>query len=525
MFVRRPGRSAAAFVFPLIFLGLGAFASLARGELEFTYYSGEVQIRLRAGYSIEQIHDDYGTTTLDSLPPAYLLGIPPGQDETAFAVLLAADVRVEAAECSWRTETPEGTRQMVVAAVGGTIEGYQDQTFAERIRLEAIHAHLRGAGVRVAILDTGVRFDHEALAGALVAGGYDFIDDDPDPSEEAGGDDEDGDGLVDEGAGHGTMVAGLVHLAAPDAEILPLRVLDDEGIGRVFALAKAIRFAAQSGAQVINLSLGLTQHTFLIQDEILAAYDSGVAIVAAAGNLGIENPAYFPALAPQVLSVASLDSLDVKSDFSNWHHSVDLSAPGEGLLAPYVDGAYALGAGTSFSAPLVAGAVALIRGYDPTVDLFEVYRLARLGSVDIYAIPENLPYLDELGLGRLDGESLWTALANPSSAPEARDAAVVPAYLTWPQPQRAGQPVRIFQVRSASGGDAAGAGGLSAADAELRVHDVAGREVRALVPMLEEAAGRIFEWDGRDARGRVVPAGVYYLRSPAVAARAHIVLR
>lgn len=374
------------------------------------YVPHEVQVKLVDGVSIETISSRYGTAPLDSIPPLFLLGLPDSSSELGWVDLLKQDPDIAEAECAWLNETPEGVRQMVVVVVGDSIQDYLDQDIADRLHLAQVHEEYRGRGVLTAVLDTGITASHEALAGCVVPGGWDFVSDDPDPSEEALGADEDGDGVVDEGAGHGTMVAGILHLAAPDAQILPIRVLDDEGRGRVFDVAKGIHYAVDHGAKVINLSLGLTQHTSIIQEEILYASQHSVAIVAAAGNLGVPEPPYYPAVDPQTMSIAALDSSDVKAEFSNWHRSVDISGPGVGILAPFMDGGYAIGAGTSFAVPFVTAQCAWILEAYPQTPIGNLYRIAREGVVDIYEIPGNEAYLDELGTGRIDGENSLYAI-------------------------------------------------------------------------------------------------------------------
>src|SRR5947199_130270 len=146
---------------------------------------------------------------------------------------------------------------------GGDAGGYVAQWAPQMIRLGAAHNVTRGAGVKVAILDTGFDVTHPALAGHMLPG-YDFVDNDNDPSEV---------GDVQHGPyGHGTHVAGLVALTAPAAKIIPIRVLAPDGVGNIWVLAEALAYAidpdgnpnTDDGAHVINMSLSTPRRTNLL---------------------------------------------------------------------------------------------------------------------------------------------------------------------------------------------------------------------------------------------------------------------
>lgn len=142
---------------------------------------------------------------------------------------MALDLRLAYAEPNYIGATPEG-RQDYIWATGATVGGYAAQWAPEAMQLARAQRVTRGAGVTVAVLDTGVDLAHPALAGRLVPG-YDFVDFDSDPSEV-------GVYGIDRGFGHGTHVAGLVALAAPDAKIMPVRVLDPSGRGNAWSWPK-----------------------------------------------------------------------------------------------------------------------------------------------------------------------------------------------------------------------------------------------------------------------------------------------
>jgi len=468
------------------------------------YMPGEIQIRLREGALIDSVNARHGTQTQDSLPPLYLLTLPEVGYEQQWIDRFMLDPDVDAAEFAWTDETPEGARQMVVIVVGGTIDDYLDQGLLGRLHIDEMQQHYTGAGALVAVLDTGVMASHEALAGCIATGGWDFVSNDDDPADEALGVDEDGDGLTDEGAGHGTMVAGILHVLAPDAQILPVRVLDDEGRGRVFDVAKGMRYAVDHGAQVINLSLGLAQHTFVIQDQIFYINENEAAIVSAAGNLATDHPPYYPASDPRALSIAALDSCDIKADFSNWHPTVDLSAPGIGILAPYRDGGYAIGAGTSFSVPFVSAQCAWALQAMPNVTLLNLYRTAREGVVDIYDIPENLPYLGQLGSGRIDGLATLAAIQSTSCGIET-DVAALPGVLrAWPNPSRDGETVFLQPAEPAA-----------AAGSRILILDLSGRCVGTA---LRAGDDPVLRWSWQ-SDGSALPGGVFFARPDGGAGR------
>ncbi len=462
---------------------------------------GRIQIEASPGVPVSEINARYNTTTIDSLPPLYLLSIPDGADGGTMLHQMSADSCMRCAEPEYRDETPEGCRQMVVAVVGGTIDDYLDQNVAARIHLADIQAHATGQGVLVAVIDTGIDLDHPALEGAIAPGGWDFIDNDADPSDTADGIDNDEDGLIDEGAGHGTIVAGIVHLVAPGARILPIRILDDEGRGTTFNVAKAIRYAVDSGASVINLSLGLYYHSSLISREIELASTGSAVLCAPSGNDDSGMAQLFPASDCRVLMIAALDSCDVKADFSNYHSKVAVSAPGVGIMGPYYDGGYAIGAGTSFSTPFIAGQCALVREMGGALTPDEVRAWVEAGVTDIYGIPGNAPYVGKLGTGRFDGLATWMA------APGTTGVAAGPVRLLtapWPNPSRAGTSVTLAQT--------------AAGVRTLAIYDAAGRMVRLLAP-------GTLQWDGRTGSGEEIPPGIYFARGAAGGSQAIRIVR
>ncbi|QKG85439.1 peptidase S8 [Kroppenstedtia pulmonis] len=202
--------------------------------------------------------------------------------------------------------------------------------------------------VKVAIVDTGVDYEHEDLKGKVELGG-DYIDHDDDPMDENG---------------HGTHCAGIAAAStnngvgiagmAPDVTIYAVRVLDANGSGTLDAVANGITDAADAGAEVISLSLGASQGGQALQEAVQYADSKGSFVVAAAGNDGSTSPNY-PAYYDEVMAVAATDSNDQKAYFSNYGSWVDVAAPGVDIYATYPNGKYESLSGTSMATPHVAG--------------------------------------------------------------------------------------------------------------------------------------------------------------------------
>jgi subtilisin family serine protease len=158
--------------------------------------------------------------------------------------------------------------------------------------------------------------------------------------------------------GHGTMVAGLVHLVAPTAKIMPVKVFTGNGTATLGDIVAGIHWAVDHGADVINMSFSSSSGSKELKAAIDYATSKGVICVASAGNDGQDVEVYPAAL--NVIGVGSTDDSMRRSSFSNYGSNVDLAAPGEGDITLYPGGHYAAAWGTSFSAPLVAGSAALL---------------------------------------------------------------------------------------------------------------------------------------------------------------------
>ena len=311
---------------------------------------------------------------LDPPPPADYTGMARGSRSLAVA-LLAAVVAAPAA----------------VAAPPGDPLLDQQWPLARESALgrAAAWQQSTGAGVVVAVLDTGADLGHADLQGALWTNPAEIpgngIDDDRDGyvDDVHGADIVNNDGDPSDDEGHGTHVAGIIGARAgngiggaglaPDASLMIVKVLDDHRSGTASGLAEGIRYAVAHGATIINTSVNGDGTSRALQEAIRAAGATGALIVASAGNDGRDidaNPSYPASYAdPSIVAVASVGPAGDLSGFSNRGlTAVDVAAPGESVLSTASDGGYELRSGTSMAAPFVSATLALMQSASPGLD-------------------------------------------------------------------------------------------------------------------------------------------------------------
>jgi thermitase len=233
--------------------------------------------------------------------------------------------------------------------------------------------------VVIAVVDTGVAANHPDLAGKVLGGGYDFVSNDNDPSDDNG---------------HGTSVAGAAAATSNNgvgvagvswaSPILPIKVLDSTGSGNHSAIANGIVYAADRGVRVINLSLGGTSGSQTLQDAVAYAWNKGAVVVAAAGNNGNNIPCY-PAAYTQAVAVSATNSSDLRTSWSNYGTYVDIAAPGENIITTAAPDVYSSANGTSFSSPVTSGVVALMAAANPQLTNAKLVDLLLRNADDIAA--------------------------------------------------------------------------------------------------------------------------------------------
>lgn len=351
----------------------------------------EIVVELREDATPDRLNSlmqTYGTSFIPAGPPGspgrILTGVVPPALRAGLLARLRSDPAVEAAEPQrlFRLPPMEPPWKPPASLVtpGGPERGswkpndprYNEQWNFQRIKMEQAWPLTKGKGAVVAVIDTGVAFeqDHKCylardFKGTRFTDPYDFVHRDKHPTDDNG---------------HGTHVAGTIAETthngegvagiAFEAKIMPLKVLSAEGSGRLSDVASAIRYAADRGANIINMSLGAPFGDRILRNACRYAFEKGVSIVCAAGNRGREGVSY-PAAYPECIAVSALGPTGELAPYSSWGPQIAISAPGgdkthgeqAGILQnTYLDGQddYFFFQGTSMATPHVAGVAALV---------------------------------------------------------------------------------------------------------------------------------------------------------------------
>ncbi|MDX3523375.1 peptidase S8 [Streptomyces scabiei] len=312
-----------------------------------------------------------------------------------------------------------------------------DPLFAQQWGLKKINCpraweRSRGsAAITVAVIDTGVDLDHPELA-PLLRPGKDFVDLGPAPQAEDGwvfeGDFQGVDDIPQDEVGHGTHVAGTIACRSDNREgvsgvtwecrLMPVRVLARirrladgvvSGVGSAADIAAGIRWAADHGARVLNLSLGGTTATGVERDAIAHAISRNVVVVAAMGN--DSGPVVsFPAAFDDVIAVGATDVLDRKAPFSNTGPHIDVAAPGVNILSTFLDDTFSSSDGTSMACPHVAGVAALILSRDPFLNADDVRNILHTTARPLRRLPTDPVPNNQFGFGLVDADAALAAL-------------------------------------------------------------------------------------------------------------------
>lgn len=318
----------------------------------------------------------------------------------------------------------------------------------DRIEADVVHTYPNtGSQVRVAVIDTGIYYKHADLGGCFgndckIAGGWDFVNNDADPLDDAG---------------HGTHVAGTIasNLAtaytgvAPDARLYALKVLDANGGGSLSDLIAALQWAVANDIDIASMSLGSDYDLISVREACDAAYEAGVLLVAAAGNdgnrAGRGDSVDYPGAYESVIAVAATDSSDRRAYFSSTGPAVEISAPGVSIRSTTPSG-YATMSGTSMATPHVSGVAALIFAspvpaeYGSEWDAVEVRQKLQMSTIDLGSTGRDSLY----GLGLIMADLAVEGVPVPPE--DVHDVRI--AGINHPDSINVGDPVQVDVVVS-----------------------------------------------------------------------------
>ncbi len=278
----------------------------------------------------------------------------------------------------------------------------------KRIDAGKVHPYNKGSGVKVAIIDTGIDYDHPDLS-ANYHGGHDFANDDNNPMDDNG---------------HGTHCAGIIAAldnntgvigVAPKACLHSIKVLDSSGSGYVSDVIAGIQWAVDNGMDIISMSFGSNSNSRSLQNACDNAYSNGLTLVAAAGN---DYKAWgswwewdtvdYPAKYDSVIAVGATDKNNNKASWSSTGSALELAAPGVSIYSTYWNDSYTTKSGTSMSCPHVAGVAALILAGEPGLSNAQVRTRLRQTANDLGSVGRDKWY----GYGLVDADEAAPGPAN-----------------------------------------------------------------------------------------------------------------
>jgi subtilisin family serine protease/N-acetylneuraminic acid mutarotase len=401
----QPGSLSAAFVPDRLIVKLrpGAQASLAAWSAQHNLLAEE---RLFAG-----------NATPAELASIYRMSLAPGSDVLQTAAALSADPQVEWAEPDY---------------LAYAIAIPNDPLFSSQWALTKIAAPVAWdvvtgtQTIAIAIIDSGIDLSHPDLAGQVWVNpgetpgngldednngyvddvnGWDFVNDDNNPSDDEG---------------HGTQVSGVASAATNNAagiagmcwgcRIMPVKVMQASGVANYSDIAAGVRYAAEKGAKVINLSLGGYSDSHTLHSAIQYAISKDAVVIAGAGNDGVSTR-FYPAAYEEVLAVAGTDASDVKTAISNYGDWVDLSAPAAAITTTFMGGDYGAAEGTSFAASFTSGLAGLVisehSSWTPALVVAQILHTA--DPIDAL----NPAYAGLLGSGRINAGTAVTVTPHP----------------------------------------------------------------------------------------------------------------
>ncbi|MBS4200622.1 S8 family serine peptidase [Bacillus sp. FJAT-49732] len=352
---------------------------------------------------------------------------------------------------------------------------YKNQWYLKKIQMPKAWDITKGSSqITVAVIDSGVQINHPDLKGKIVfpynvvTRGKNFTPD-----------------------AHGTHVAGIIAASmnktgvagiAPNVKIMPINVFKGENAD-MYDVAVAVVYAADHGANVINMSLGSESYSYVLDYAAEYAKSEGVVLIAAAGNSDSYWETY-PAALPSVLGISATNKNDNITDFSNYGTYIDLAAPGQDIYSTYTGSSYKNMSGTSMASPVVSGVAALILSKNPLLSADQVYNILKNSSVDLGSKGWDHFY----GYGRVDAYKALQKTSAPISNINLNTNFTVD-----------GSKKNTFSLSVHKG-----------AKLSLYVQDSKGKTVKTLIKSkVWNQSKASASWDGKQDNGTYAPTGTY----------------
>lgn len=354
--------------------------------------------QLAPGADAKAVASTFGLSLIDTTEgaPFALMEAPTESIADSAESKMENDPRVVWAEDDESLTGPSGQRKgSTLPAVGDRVsEQIANRSALGQIGWNSSLSKMPGRSVRVALLDSGISPLAPALWSKVVANAN-FVELGRRAYDLPTKTDSDGDGIYDGLVGHGTMVAGVVDQVSPQSVFIVARIADSDGNSTTWRLIKGIAFAAVNGAELANVSLGTLSEIPAISDILDWANSKNLTVVAAIGNNGISRACY-PAKVKKTICVGGLTSTNVKAPFSNWDSTCKASAPSVGICSTDWTGLMSYWSGTSFSTPMVTGALAeMLRQNRTILNSEKLASALKLSVVDI--TKQNPVYKSKLG--------------------------------------------------------------------------------------------------------------------------------
>jgi len=362
------------------------------------YVKDELILRFYRGVTrneIEALLRKYNLITLDSEHLSQIghikVRIPDSREVFEVIKEITKEYKIKAAEPNYISD---------IMAVTDPL--YKNQWYVSDIKFDMAWDKLISKNrIKVAVVDTGVDKEHPDLKDKILDG-YNFVEDNND--------------AVDK-HGHGTFVSGIIAANSNDvgikglyeyAEIIPIRVMDDNGMGTYEDVARGIIYAVDNGAKVINLSIGGYAYSFLLQDAVDYALENGCILVASGGNDGLRQ-AIYPAAYPEVIGISAIGQNGLILPLSNSGKHIDVTAPGENIISTGLNGEYLYATGTSASTAMVSALAAMLLIERADLSSSAIQRLVLQSAKDLGEKGRDKIY----GSGKIDADSALEQVVKP----------------------------------------------------------------------------------------------------------------